>query len=229
MFSLLYLVSYGVLVTLVLHIDVCVFTSRVNHEALQKLAVFFQNNKDDLSATAEIPDPISTRYTILTRVSGITWIQNNTTALLVAVHSRGYPGPQVGSAMLYMFNQVNTAAKLKTLRMFKFNSSGSKGFGCSCSTLKLQSHDLTRTKLVLYSDMLISLYYGFAALMIPVGRILFSLELSHFHVYYLHLYACEHLVNYCTVSGSRSKWTFCANKLWALRSRSCVFTARSAV
>ncbi|GAA6072984.1 uncharacterized protein si:ch211-188c16.1 [Tachysurus ichikawai] len=34
--------------------------SQVNHEALQKLAVFFQNTRDDLNTVAEIPDPIST-------------------------------------------------------------------------------------------------------------------------------------------------------------------------
>ncbi|XP_027011487.2 uncharacterized protein si:ch211-188c16.1 [Tachysurus fulvidraco] len=34
--------------------------SQVNHEALQKLAVFFQNTRDDLNTVAEIPDPLST-------------------------------------------------------------------------------------------------------------------------------------------------------------------------
>ncbi|KAK3546345.1 hypothetical protein QTP70_025756 [Hemibagrus guttatus] len=34
--------------------------SQVNHEALQKLAVFFQNARDDLNTATEIPEPIST-------------------------------------------------------------------------------------------------------------------------------------------------------------------------
>ncbi|MCI4377031.1 hypothetical protein PGIGA_G00198870 [Pangasianodon gigas] len=42
--------------------------SQVNHEALQKLAVFFQNTKDDLNAVTEITDPISTKYSILTQL-----------------------------------------------------------------------------------------------------------------------------------------------------------------
>ncbi|MCJ8731199.1 hypothetical protein PDJAM_G00196700, partial [Pangasius djambal] len=39
--------------------------SQVNHEALQKLAVFFQNTKDDLNTVTELTDPISTKYSIL--------------------------------------------------------------------------------------------------------------------------------------------------------------------